>query len=381
MRKILIYRNQLLPLSETFIFAQAGALRNFDVRFAGMMPIRDGLPVLDRSILLTRQNTGISKLARFLFMNYGIGPGFLRRLRAEKPDLIHAHFSIDSSIALPIADGLDVPLICSLHGYDITTRDPYLARTQDGRVYLRRRETLMERVTKFVPTSRYIMQRAIASGFPAEKMEVIYSGLDLSKLTPGNEPRDPNLILYVGRLVEKKGGPHLLKAVAKVAKVCPEVKLVIIGDGPLRGVMEEEAKELKLNCRFLGKLMNPGPGDSVHDWMRRARVFCGPSVEASDGNTEGVPFVFVESHALGLPAVSYDHAGIREAVLHGETGLLAPERDIDSLASYLVRMLTDDPFWERCSQRAKRWVWERFDLNVLTTQLEALYIRALASTT
>jgi len=175
--------------------------------------------------------------------------------------------------------------------------------------------------------------------------------------------------------------PHLLKAVARVAKIRPEVKLVIIGDGPLRAAMEAEARELKINCRFLGKLMNPAPGDSVHDWMRRARIFCGPSVEASDGNTEGVPFVFVESHALGLPAVGYDHAGIKEAVLHGETGLLAPERDIDSLASYLVRMLTDDPFWEKCSQRAKNWVWERFDLNILTTQLEALYNRALSSTT
>jgi glycosyltransferase involved in cell wall biosynthesis len=381
MRKILIYRNQLLPLSETFIFAQAGALRNFDVRFAGMMPITNGLPVQDRSILLTRHNTCFSKVARSLFMNYGFGPGFLDRLRAEKPDLIHAHFSIDSSIAIPIAEQLDVPLVCSLHGYDVTTRDPYLAGTQDGRIYLRRRERLWERVTKFIPTSQYIMHRAIASGFPAEKMEVVYSGLDLNKLKPGNEPRDPNLILYVGRLVEKKGGPYLLKAVAKVAKTCPEVKLVIIGDGPLREAMKAEAKELKINCSFLGKLMDPEPGNSVHDWMRRARVFCGPSVEASDGNTEGVPFVFVESHALGLPAVGFDHAGIKEAVLHGETGLLAPEKDIDSLAVYLVRMLTDDPFWEKCSQRAKRWVWERFDLKVLTTQLEALYSRALSSTT
>jgi glycosyltransferase involved in cell wall biosynthesis len=124
--------------------------------------------------------------------------------------------------------------------------------------------------------------------------------------------------------------------------------------------------------------MNPEPGNSVHDWMRKARVFCGPSVEGSDGNTEGVPFVFVESHALGLPAVSFDHAGIKEAVIHGETGLLAPERDLDTLSAYLLRMLEDDVFWEKCSARGKTWVRERFDLNVSTARLESLYSSVIA---
>jgi colanic acid/amylovoran biosynthesis glycosyltransferase len=373
MKKAFIYRNVLLPLSETFIFAQAGALRNFDVKFVGLKPAVDGLPVRERSILLTKDDSLLSKIRRNVFMSTGFAPGFLRKLKAEKPDLIHAHFSIDCSIALPIAEALDVPLVCSLHGYDVTTRDEFFAKSRDGRVYLRRREQLWNRVTKFVPTSQYMMHRAIALGFPAEKMEVVYSGLDLSKFTPGTEPRNKNLILYVGRLIEKKGGPYLLKAVAKVAKTHPEVELVIIGDGPLRASMEAEAKSLGINCRFMGKLMHPEPGNSVHDWMRRARVFCGPSVEASDGNTEGVPFVFVESHALGLPAVSFQHAGICEAVLQGETGLLAPERDVDALAGDLLRMLTDDPFWNKCSERAKTWVWERFDLNVLNRQLENLY--------
>ena len=379
MKKAFIYRNVLLPLSETFIFAQAGALRNFDVKFVGMKPALDGLPVRERSILLTEDDSFRSKVRRNLFMGTGFAPGFLRKLQAQKADLMHAHFSVDCSVALPIADALGVPLICSLHGYDVTTRDEFFAKTRDGRVYLRRREELWRKVTKFVPTSQYMMQRAIAKGYPAEKMEVVYSGLDLSKFDPGNQPRNRNLILYVGRLIEKKGGPYLLRAVAKVAKSLPEVELVIIGDGPLRKSMEVEAEALGINCRFLGKLLKPEPGNSVHDWMRKARVFCGPSVEAADGNTEGVPFVFVESHALGLPAVSFQHAGIKEAVLHGETGLLAPERDVETLAEYLLRMLTDDPFWNRCSERAKSWVWERFDLNVLTRQLENLYSSAIGT--
>lgn len=373
MKKVFIYKNVLLPISETFIYAQTGALKNFDTKFIGMKFALDGLPVQDRSILLTCNDSSVSKARRGLFMNWGIAPRFLERLKAEKPDLIHAHFSVDGAIALPIADALKVPLVCSLHGYDVTTKDEYLAKTRLGRLYLRRREHLWRRVAKFVPTSKYIMDRAIAAGFPREKMEVVYSGLDLNKLAPGTEARNPNLILYVGRLIEKKGGPYLLKAVAEVAKVLPRVELAIVGDGPLRDTMEKEAKALNLNCTFLGRLMDPEPGNSVHDWMRRAWVFCGPSVEASDGNTEGVPFVFVESHALGLPAVSFEHAGIKEAVLHGDTGLLAPERDVQTLAAYLLRMMTDQEFWTKCSERGRSWVWERFDLNILTKQLETLY--------
>jgi glycosyltransferase involved in cell wall biosynthesis len=379
MKKLFIYRNVLLPLSETFVFAQAGALRGFDAKYVGLKPVPDGLPVQNRSIVLTPDDSWTSKLRRYVFMFSGYGPAFLKRLKAEKPELIHAHFSLDGSFALPLASALNVPLVCSLHGYDVTTRDEFIAKSLPGRIYLRRRKLLWKRVSKFVPTSQYIRDRAVAAGFPAEKMEVVYSGLDLKKFSVSDEPRNRNLILYVGRLVEKKGGPYLLKAVAKVAQTNPDVELMIIGDGPLRESMEQEAKELNLNCRFMGKLMNPEPGNSVHDWMRRARVFCGPSVEASDGNTEGVPFVFVESHALGLPAVSFDHAGIKEAVIHGETGLLAPERDIDTLAEYLLRMLNDDAFWQRCSDRGRSWVWERFDLNTLTRQLENLYSSVIAA--
>jgi colanic acid/amylovoran biosynthesis glycosyltransferase len=379
MEKIFIYRSELLPLSETFILAQSGAVKAFDVKLVGLKRVAKGLPIRDGSILLTKDNSFVSRAKRYLFKNAGFGPGFLSRVRAEKPSLVHCHFATDGAVAMYVADAAGVPLICTLHGYDVTTRDEFLAKTHDGRIYLRRREKLWERAAKFVPTSRYIGDRAVAAGFPADKMEVLYSGLDLSKFEQRDEPRDRNLVLFVGRLVEKKGGPYLLKAVARAAETHPEVELVVIGDGPLRESMEAEAKALKLNCRFLGRLMNPEPGNSVHDWMRRARVFCAPSVEASDGNTEGVPFVFVESLALGLPSVSFDHAGIKEAVVHGETGLLAPERDLDTLSNYLLRMLEDDPFWEKCSERGKVWVRERFDLNLRTEQLESLYSSVISS--
>jgi glycosyltransferase involved in cell wall biosynthesis len=103
-----------------------------------------------------------------------------------------------------------------------------------------------------------------------------------------------------------------------------------------------------------------------------------PSVTGSDGNTEGQPAVFVEAHALGVPAVSFDTAGIGEAVLNGETGILVPERDIAKLADALLEMLTNDALWNRFSGRARTWVAERFDVRSLNLQLENAYHRVLS---
>jgi len=86
----------------------------------------------------------------------------------------------------------------------------------------------------------------------------------------------------------------------------------------------------------------------------------------------------VEAHALGVPAVSFDTAGIGEAVLNGETGILVPERDIAKLADALLEMLTNDALWNRFSGRARTWVAERFDVRSLNLQLENAYHRVLS---
>jgi colanic acid/amylovoran biosynthesis glycosyltransferase len=105
----------------------------------------------------------------------------------------------------------------------------------------------------------------------------------------------------------------------------------------------------------------------------KARVLCNPSVTAADGDSEGFGMVFTEAQAMGTPVVSHLHGGIPEAVCHGETGLLAPERDVAALATHLHRLLTDNVFWQACSRRATRWVRERFDLRKQTRLLEHIY--------
>ena len=79
--------------------------------------------------------------------------------------------------------------------------------------------------------------------------------------------------------------------------------------------------------------------------------------------------VFAEAQAMGTPVVSSLSGGIPEAVCDGKTGLLAPERDVTTLATHLRRFLADDAFWQSCSIRATAWVRERFDLHKQTRLL------------
>jgi glycosyltransferase involved in cell wall biosynthesis len=379
---VVVYHNELLPYSATFIRTQAAAVKAFEMGFAGLFPTRQtslDLRLDFGPILFSRDHRTTSRIARNLFMRTGWGgKKFLKELEACHPALIHAHFALDASIALEVATDLGIPLITTLHGYDVTIHDEILSRSLEGRIYLGRRERLWERCSHFFSSCDYIRERALKRGFPASKLETLYSGHNLGNFDLPPVPRNRNLIVYVGRLVEKKGCSYLIRAAHLASRQCPDLEVAIIGDGPLKSELESLVKELGVRCTFLGRLSTPEPGNSVLDWLNKARVFCMPSVTASDGNTEGQPAVFVEAHALGVPAVSFDTAGIGEAVLNGETGILVPERDISRLADALLEMLTNDALWKRFSERARTWVAERFDIRNLNLQLENAYHRVLS---
>jgi glycosyltransferase involved in cell wall biosynthesis len=240
-------------------------------------------------------------------------------------------------------------------------------------LYLRRRARLWRSTALFVCDSEFIKRKAVAQGFPEHKLIVHYIGVDRTKFKKLTPKRERALILFVGRLVEKKGCEYLIRAMRTISFHCAQPELVVIGDGPLRSQLERLAGELSVKCRFLGAQTN----EVTCEWMQRATVFCAPSVTARNGDSEGLGIVFAEAQAAGTPVVSFDHGGIPEVVRHQDTGLLAPERDEQTLAKYLLRFLNDDVFWNACSQRSITWIADRFDLKVQTERLESLFERVL----
>lgn len=366
---VVVYRDHLLAPSETFVLRQAEALQRFVPYYVGSRLVR-GLPLPLERTLVVNQNGLLGKGSEAAFKVWGLAPALTRRVRDLHPALIHAHFGPDGVTALPLARSLRLPLLVTFHGYDATVRDDYARRSfYNHRLYLRRRETLKREAKLFIAVSQFIRRKLLEQGFPSDKIVVHYIGVDTEAFQPDPAVRREPIVLFVGRLTEKKGCEHLFRAMSRVQATMPEVQLIVVGDGPLRAELEDLAASLLRRYKFVGMQ----PPRVVRSWMNRALLLCAPSVTASSGDSEGLPITVVEALAMGLPIVSSVHAGIPEAVIHGETGFLAAERDSAALASYILQLLKDEMLWLRFSTQSQERARSVFDVHKQARALENIY--------
>ena len=371
---IAVYRDRLLSPSETFVSAQAESLQHFIPYYLGSRRVT-GLPLPEERILVVNGG-GISGIAReAIFRLRGWDTTLARRTRGVGAELIHAHFGPDGVKALPLARALQMPLLVTFHGYDATMKDQYARRSFHGhRVYVRRRDVLKREARLFIAVSEFIRGKLLEQGFPPDKVLVHHIGVDTEIFRPDPTVTREPVVLFVGRLVEKKGCEYLIRAMSRVQKTRPEAELIVIGDGPLRPSLERLAGERLRRHRFLGMQ----PPDSVRAWMNRARVLSVPSIVAETGDSEGLPIVFCEAQSMGLPVVTFATAGNPEAVANGETGFPVPEKDWKALAASILLLLDNDGLWHRFSTAAQRRVRTKFDLRKQTSVLESVYEHVLS---
>lgn len=364
----LIFRMRLLAFSETFIRSQAEAMKTFRPFFVGIKKVK-GLKIPAESAWMANEGgwQGLSREIRFRML--GPNSDCLNRLRGLNPKLIHAHFGPDACEAIPLVKALHTPLIATFHGYDATMTDKGFGESKHGRRYLRQRSKLHGNVTLFLAVSNFIRKRLQLQDFPMERTRVHYIGVDLERFTPPESNERKSQVLFVGRLVEKKGCAYLIKAMAEVQKQLPEAELIIIGDGNQRQALESEARKSLRNHQFLGAQ----PADTIQEWMKKAKLFCAPSVTASNGDSEGFGLVFAEAQASGMPVVSFATGGVPEAVAHGTTGFLAPEKNWRMLGHYIHELLSSQTLWNQFSYAARRRVERKFDLKKQTESLERIY--------
>jgi len=364
MRKVLIFKENLLPPSETFILAQMNALSEYTPILAGLERAYPSLALPHEPLLLSRHGRSISDARAKLYRRTGAAPVFHHQAKHARPDLVHAHFGSGGRTALPLARALGVPLVVTLHGSDVTVRS-----REPGRY-----RQLGEEASALVCVSKFIRDRALEAGLPPQKLFVHYIGIDRAVFSPSKATAPRQGVLFVGRLVEKKGCEYLLRAMKLVQRAHPRCELTVIGDGPLRVSLEALAGELNIACRFLG-VQAPA---TIREALRSAKIFCVPSVTAADGDSEGLGMVFGEAQAMGVPVVSTSHGGIPEIVIHGVTGLLVPERDHESLAEALSVLLGDEDRWQQFHFGALQHTEQHFDLRTQTALLENIYTGVLA---
>ena len=372
--RVIIFRDHLLNPSETFVRAQAKSLQNFNPFYVGIRRV-PGLSLPAKSPVVINHFGAPAKFLEIPYRLWGFAPIFFNKVKRLNPELVHAHFGPDGALALPLIRKLQIPLIVTFHGYDATIKPehahPFYFNSHQ--IYFRRRETLKREASLFITVSNFLRSKLLDQGFPPDKIKVHYIGVDTDTIRPDPSISRGPTILFVGRLVEKKGCEYLIQAMNIIQENFTDAELVIAGDGPLRSSLERLASQEVKRYRFLG-WQTP---KQVQVWMNKAKVLCGPSITSRSGDTEGFGLVFAEAQAMGLPVVAFNSGGIPEAIDHERTGFLLPEGDSEGIAAGIIRLLENKPLWKEFSQNARERVCSQFDLQKQTRILENIYTAVL----
>jgi colanic acid/amylovoran biosynthesis glycosyltransferase len=366
---VIVYRHDLLPSSETFIRTQAEHLTRFTPLYVGLRRVA-GLTLPDERVLALDNGGTVGRLAALRFQ--ALGPN--RRLRSallrDHPVLVHAHFEGGGIVALPLARALAVPLVVTCHGFDVTMRDktrwpnPVLRA-----LYRRKRRDLQRSGNRFLAVSQYIRTQMLERGYLDASIRVHYVGVEVPDTPPPPVTSREPVILFVGRLVEKKGLEYLIRAMQRVQPAVPAARVVVIGDGPLRAPLDALSRTMRANVELLGTRAHT----EVLAWMGRARILCVPMRRAANGDSDGCATTLTEAAAAGLPVVSFDAGGTPEAVVDGATGWLARECDVEGLAERIIDLLRDDTRWSAFSEAGRLRMRQCFDIRQQTALLEAIY--------
>ena len=261
-----------------------------------------------------------------------------RAIRRYRPDVLHVHWIIPQGLAA-LLTGRRVPWVVTTLGGDVyALNDPISSRLK--RAVLRR--------SRAVTTMNEDMRaRLVALGAPADATYVLPMGADVDAIraAAAGATRVPGRVLFVGRLVEKKGVAVLLDA-ATLLRDQPGWSMEIVGDGPLRADLESRAAGLPV--AFAGALGR----SQLAAAYASADVVVFPSVPAASGDQDGLPVALLEAMAVGATIVASRMPGIDAAITDGESGVLVPPGDPRALADALRRLLDDAGLRERLGKAA-----------------------------
>jgi glycosyltransferase involved in cell wall biosynthesis len=283
----------------------------------------------------------------------------------QEVSIIHSHFLTDATLIAPTAHRLKIPHIITVHGFDVTSAMQWPGRVGDR--YRRRAATTLRTAQLVIAVSEPIAERARMAGARSDKLKVLYSGVpDIPSSVSDNEKIDAFDVLFVGRLVAKKGLSDLLEALMLIEQ---PLRVGIVGEGPLEQACRAAAASSSHLIQFLG---GRSP-TSVKALMEAAGLLALPSKTASDGDMEGLPTVAVEAARAGLPVVGYRHSGIPEIVESGVNGLLCEEGDIPSLARGIQSVLNNPSIRAAYSQGARERFLQAFRLEDSIRRLRDIY--------
>jgi glycosyltransferase involved in cell wall biosynthesis len=329
-------------LSVTVLTTYAGGLSR-DERRSGVRIVR--VPVAGRNAQATA-----SLLSLFSFFPASLRRG-LRLLDEEPYDLVHSFFAIPSAPSgFLLARRARLPHVLSLLGGDVYDPTKRLSPHRTPGLF-HTVKALMNHSDRVVAMSNDIRSRAIGLYGIEREIDIVPHGIATPVFPQGSRSdfgfaEDDVVLITIGRLIRRKNLENLLEVIARID--AQQVKLAIVGDGPLRQSLEETAREAGIGeqVRFLGYVSE----EAKWQLLRIADAYVSTALH------EGFGIVFLEAMEAGLPIVTYDEGGQADFLADGETAFLVPLGHTETFVESLLRLFRDPLLRRRMGEHGRRAV-------------------------
>lgn len=284
-------------------------------------------------------------------------------LRRQKVDVVLAEYGPTGIAMNAPCRRAGIPLVVHFHGYDV-------AMTAVLEKYRLGYSWLFAEVAAVVAVSREMKNDLLRLGAPEKRLHYNPCGVDTMMFQSVDPAANPPRFVSVGRFVDKKAPEATLAAFTRVLPKVPEAELVMVGDGILLDSSRRLSRCLGISERvtFSGRLAHR----DVALTMRGARCFVQHSVTAASGDKEGTPISVLEAGASALPVIATRHGGIADSVVHGETGLLCDEMDIETMACHMLDVARDSKLAARMGMAARERVCRLYDIHGRMAALQTI---------
>ncbi|PYV40655.1 MAG: colanic acid biosynthesis glycosyltransferase WcaL [Acidobacteria bacterium] len=324
--------------------------------------------------------------------------GLLRRLRLQKllsqpyldflervasinhARILHSHWGDTGWRDVHAAKKSGLCHVVSFYGKDVNYYPQFP-------IWRRRYQHLFQQVDLILCEGPHMAQCIMQLGCPAAKIRVQHLGVDLDRIEfrPRIWKDGPLRVLIACSFREKKGIPYALHALGLLQKQLPALEITIIGDAsrdprshPEKARILEGLRQHQLEDQT--RLMGYQTHTVLFEEAYKHHIFISPSVTASDGDTEGgAPVTLIEMAATGMPIVSTTHCDIPSIILHGKTGLLAAERDVDGLLQHLRRYVEHPESWHEILISGRRHIESEYNVTKQAVKLRDIYLSLFAS--
>ncbi|MEX0685952.1 MAG: glycosyltransferase [Balneolales bacterium] len=363
--KVLHFKTSYLNQSETFINRLVRNHKDYEpvISTAFKKEYTEGLNIYEMP------KYGIKGFLNRTQLKLNRSPQFLNNvILKEQPSVIHGHFALDSYRLLSVSRRNKIPLIVNFYGYDVM-------RLPKEFGWKTRYNRLKAQAAHYIAGSEDMKNNLTEMGFPEERIEVIKLGLDMDNISFRPKQKAGLNLMMVGRMVEKKGYEYALKAVSILKQKNYPVHIDLYGDGSLKPFLKDLCKALDIEdiVTFNGNT----PNRTIITELYHHDILLIPSVQAEDGDREGIPQTIVEGMASGIPVIGSYHAGIPELVINGETGLLVKERDELEIAHSIIKLYKNPELVKRIIRKAKVLVKQEHCIHKMVSKTESLYNRVI----